>query len=83
MDFPYHLINEAVTAALKEDLGMAGDITTNAIIAVDSVCDARIVLREDGCMAGLPLAFATFRALDADIYWNPSVEEALVEGAGA
>ena len=62
--FPEHLIGPAIDAALAEDLGLAGDITTNAIIAADSSSRAVIAARKPGRIAGLPLAEAAFRRLD-------------------
>ena len=55
LQFPHHLVAETVRAALAEDLGLAGDITTNALIPADAVCEATLGLREDGRIAGLPL----------------------------
>lgn len=64
MGFPEQFIDAAIEAALAEDLGLAGDITTDAIIAADSVSRAVIGARKAGRIAGLPLAEAAFRRLD-------------------
>ena len=56
-------------------LGLAGDITTNALIPADAVCEATLGLREDGRIAGLPLAVAAFRALDPEMAVEARVEE--------
>ncbi len=69
-------------AALAEDLGLAGDITTNALIPADAVSEATIVLREDGRIAGLPLAIAAFRALDPEMAFEAQVREGAMAGAG-
>ena len=61
---------------LAEDLGLAGDITTNAIIAADSTSRAVIAARKPGRIAGLPLAEAAFRRLD------PFAEFRVVVGDG-
>jgi nicotinate-nucleotide pyrophosphorylase (carboxylating) len=74
--FPDHLIGAAIDAALAEDLGLAGDITTNAIIAADSRSRAVIAARKPGRIAGLPLAEAAFRRLD------PFAEFRVVVGDG-
>jgi nicotinate-nucleotide pyrophosphorylase (carboxylating) len=74
--FPDHLIGAAIDAALAEDLGLAGDITTNAIIAADSSSRAVIAARKPGRIAGLPLAEAAFRRLD------PFAEFRVVVGDG-
>jgi nicotinate-nucleotide pyrophosphorylase (carboxylating) len=83
LQFPHHLVAETVRAALGEDLGLAGDITTNALIPVDAVSGAALVLREEGCIAGLPLAVAAFRALDSEIRFEAHVPEGEMAGAGA
>ena len=58
------LIEEAVRAALLEDLGRAGDITSNATIAPDATAKAVLATREDGVLCGMELAQAAFRAID-------------------
>ena len=75
LQFPHHLVAETVKAALAEDLGLAGDITTNALIPADAFCEATLGLREDGRIAGLPLAVAAFRALDPGMEVEVRVEE--------
>ena len=55
---PRLLITPIVTAALAEDLGRAGDLTTDAIIPADRAATVRLVSREPGVVAGLPLASA-------------------------
>ncbi len=58
------LIEEAVRAALLEDLGRAGDVTSNATIPVDAKARAVLASREDGILSGIELAEAAFRAID-------------------
>ena len=64
---PPLLVEEAARAALKEDLGRAGDITTIATIPEGATARAVLVARKPGVLAGLPLAEAAFRILDATI----------------
>jgi nicotinate-nucleotide pyrophosphorylase (carboxylating) len=61
---PRLLVERAVSAALEEDLGAAGDITTDAIIAADATATAAIIARQDCVIAGLDPAEAAFKALD-------------------
>lgn len=58
------LYESVVRAALAEDLGRAGDITTDSIIPSDAMLEAVISTRSPGRIAGLYLAEATFRLLD-------------------
>lgn len=57
-------IEPIVRTALAEDLGRAGDITTDSIIPADAVATARIAARKDGRVAGLDAALIAFRLLD-------------------
>jgi nicotinate-nucleotide pyrophosphorylase (carboxylating) len=67
LELPPLLVEQAVAAALEEDLGHAGDITTVAIIPADARGKAAIVAREEGIVAGLDLAEAAFRILDPEV----------------
>ncbi len=61
---PPLLYEERVRRALAEDLGRAGDVTTDATVPADRAGEAAIVARSPGCVAGLEVALATFRVLD-------------------
>lgn len=67
-DLPPFLIEDAVRAALAEDLGRAGDLTTEAIIPKDATARAAIAARESGVIAGLEPARAAFVALSGDVH---------------
>jgi len=56
-------IEAAVTRALAEDLGRAGDVTSIATIPQDVQAGAAVVARQAGVISGLPLAAATFARL--------------------
>jgi nicotinate-nucleotide pyrophosphorylase (carboxylating) len=60
-------IEDAVNRALAEDLGRAGDITSTATVPEDAVARAKVVARQGGTIAGLPLVEATFRKLAPSI----------------
>jgi len=60
-------IDAAVTRALDEDLGRAGDVTAIATIPEVTVAHAMMVARQAGRMAGLPLAVAALQKLAPDI----------------
>jgi nicotinate-nucleotide pyrophosphorylase (carboxylating) len=57
-------IDTMVHAALDEDLGRAGDITSLATIPAGRTAQADFVLRKPGTIAGLAFAEAAFRLLD-------------------
>jgi nicotinate-nucleotide pyrophosphorylase (carboxylating) len=61
----YPLLYEPlVRRALEEDLGRAGDLTSDATIPAGHPGEAAIVARAEGCIAGLEIAAAVFRMLD-------------------
>jgi nicotinate-nucleotide pyrophosphorylase (carboxylating) len=60
-----------VEAALREDLGELGDVTTDAVIPADAQASARIIAREELVLAGLPVAEAVFARLDSRLAWVP------------
>ena len=67
LELPPRLVETAVAAALAEDLGSEGDITTDAIVPAGAKGEAAIVARQAGVIAGLDLAEAAFRTLDPDL----------------
>jgi len=64
----YPLLYEPlVRRALEEDLGRAGDLTTDAVVPLAARGEARVVARADGRIAGLPAALSAFRLLDPEV----------------
>lgn len=72
---PVHLVVQAVKAALNEDLGLAGDITTDATIAPDVTARGLFAARADGVVSGLEVAAATFVILDRRVAFEPRVQD--------
>jgi nicotinate-nucleotide pyrophosphorylase (carboxylating) len=64
---PAIMIEPSVRAALLEDLGRAGDITTDAIVPADARAATALVARQAGVVAGLDFALAAFRLIDPAI----------------
>ena len=69
------MVEDQVRAALVEDLGRAGDITSQATIAPEMVATAELNAREEGVVAGLDLARAAFRLMDPDIRFEAFVKD--------
>lgn len=67
-------IEEVVAAALAEDVG-SGDRTSEAVIAEDATCTARLVVKEPGVVCGLRAAEAVFRALDPGVRFDAAVAD--------
>lgn len=72
---PPFLVEDIVRRALAEDLGRAGDITTQATIPQRARARAVIAAREDGVVAGLPLAQAAFRLLDPTVVFEAATHD--------
>jgi nicotinate-nucleotide pyrophosphorylase (carboxylating) len=64
---PTLMLEPLVRAALLEDLGRAGDLTTDAIVPAAARGEAALVARQAGIIAGLDLASLAFRLLDPAI----------------
>lgn len=74
---PAVLIEPIVRAALTEDLGRAGDITTNAVVPVDAVFTGAVVARQDGVVAGTQAAQIALQLID------PAVRVSVVRPDGS
>ncbi len=61
---PRVLIQPLVAAALREDLGRAGDITTDSIVPPEARARLTIRARQPGTIAGLDLARLAFALVD-------------------
>jgi len=58
------IVEPIVRAVLLEDLGRAGDITTEAVVPADATVEAAIAARQPGVLAGLDAALLAFELLD-------------------
>ncbi len=64
MSLPYLLVEQAVRAGLLEDLGRAGDITSEAVIPASAMARCALVARDPGVLAGLDFAATAFALID-------------------
>jgi nicotinate-nucleotide pyrophosphorylase (carboxylating) len=64
---PTIMIEPLVRAALLEDLGQAGDLTSDAIVPATLATRAAFKARQAGVIAGLDLASLAFRLLDEKV----------------
>jgi nicotinate-nucleotide pyrophosphorylase (carboxylating) len=80
---PAILIEPIVRQALREDLGRAGDLTTDAIIPRDFKTKTVMAAREEGVVAGLDLAALAFRLIDPEVRFERSVEDGTAVKPGA
>jgi nicotinate-nucleotide pyrophosphorylase (carboxylating) len=70
------LYEPLVRRSLEEDLGRAGDLTSDAVLPAHLVGQAEIVARAEGRVAGLQVAFSAFRLLDPSF----EIEELAADG---
>lgn len=75
MMLPALIVEDLARAALLEDLGRAGDITTLATVPEHVQAEAALVAREPGVIAGIEVASATFRLLQDGVRLSPSVPD--------
>ncbi|MCK3775390.1 carboxylating nicotinate-nucleotide diphosphorylase [Ensifer sesbaniae] len=74
-ELPALMIEDQVRAALTEDLGRAGDITTLSTIGPELTATAGMNARDPGVVAGLDLARAAFRLVDPSICFEALVAD--------
>jgi len=76
-------IEPQIRAALEEDLGRAGDITSTLTIPADSRATARFVARKPGRIAGLVCAEAAFRLVDPTVRFDIAAPDGSEVAVGA
>jgi nicotinate-nucleotide pyrophosphorylase (carboxylating) len=64
---PAVMLEPLVRSALLEDLGRAGDITTDSVVPAQARARTALVARQPGVVAGLDLAALTFRLVAPEI----------------
>ena len=79
---PDSAIEAFLRAALTEDLGELGDVTSQATVPEDARASAVIVARAGGCIAGLAIALRTFRIVDESVRTSALVPVGAVVEAG-
>ncbi len=72
---PHLLLEPLVRAALLEDLGRAGDITTQAVVPATARSRLALVARQRGVLAGLELARLAFTLMDPALRWEPLLDD--------
>ncbi len=79
---PRLIIEPAVRRALEEDLGLAGDITANAVIPAGHRSTVVMAARKPGVIAGLDAAELAFTLIDPAIVMTRNVEDGAKIEAG-
>lgn len=76
---PDLLVEPVLRRAFEEDLGRAGDITTDAVIPAEATARGVIRARQPGRIAGIAVAAAAFRFLDPAV----AIEAVAADGEAA
>jgi nicotinate-nucleotide pyrophosphorylase (carboxylating) len=76
------VVEPLVRAALLEDIGHGGDLTTDAIVEPERAGYARIVARRGGIVAGNQIAKLAFRLLDDRVEFLKRVDDGGCVAAG-
>ncbi len=74
-ELPAVMVRAAVQAALTEDLGRAGDVTSLATISPEATAVAVMNSRETGVISGLALAQEAFAAMEAGLVFTALVAD--------
>jgi len=77
------LIEPQVRRALEEDLGRAGDLTSDLIVPADQQATAKLVARRSGVLAGLPAARSAFFLVDPAVRFHPETPDGASVSEGA
>lgn len=75
-------VRRAIEAALAEDLGTAGDITSQAVVATGARFRGVLVAREELVVAGLQVAAQVFATVEPAASWDPKVCDGVALRAG-
>jgi len=75
-------LDRFISATLNEDLGMGGDITSDAVIPADARLNAVMASRDDVVLAGVNIAEHFFRALDPCCRFERLIEDGVAVPAG-
>lgn len=79
---PRLMVEPLVRNALQEDLGLAGDVTSMAVIAAGHRSTVVMAARRDGVIAGLDAAEIAFQLVDPAIVFERRVQDGQVVQAG-
>lgn len=69
------MLEPLLRQTLLEDLGRAGDLTSNLIIPADATASLKIAARTEGVLAGIDLARIAFALMDPSIRFEPRLRD--------
>ncbi|MGE4351289.1 MAG: carboxylating nicotinate-nucleotide diphosphorylase [Bdellovibrionales bacterium] len=72
---PHVILEPLVRAALAEDLGRGGDLTSTLLVPADKKWKAALVARRAGVIAGMDCARLAFALMDPSVSFGASVQD--------
>ncbi|TGV07952.1 carboxylating nicotinate-nucleotide diphosphorylase [Alcaligenaceae bacterium 429] len=72
---PRIMLEPVVRAALLEDVGRSGDITSQAVVPAGTQAHLQLVARESGVLAGIEVAKLAFMLMDANCSFDVLCED--------
>lgn len=69
-----NIVNKLISSAIEEDIPW-GDVTTDNLIGPFMESELIFTIKEDGVIAGLPVAKKVFKMIDDNIIWTPLVQD--------
>ena len=79
---PHLLFEKSVKEALLEDLGRAGDITSEAIFSKNIQIEATLVARKSGILCGTSIALTAFKLVDPEIRYENLLKDSALINSG-
>ncbi len=73
-EFESEKIKDIVRLSINEDIG-TGDITSKLFVPEDSVSKGVIIAKENGILAGLPVADYVISQIDSDLLFAPNIND--------
>ncbi|MFN3466717.1 MAG: carboxylating nicotinate-nucleotide diphosphorylase [Candidatus Brocadiales bacterium] len=67
-------IDPLIRVAVKEDIG-GGDVTTDSLVPEWQMASGRIMAKETGIVAGLPVANRVYQQINKKVSFSPNVED--------
>jgi len=74
IELNWEKVDLIIENALREDLG-SGDVTTDAIFSAADTCEALIIAKEEGVIAGIPIAKRVFQKLDPEVVFAQELKD--------
>lgn len=74
MHLNWQKVDEIIERALEEDIS-SGDLTTSALIAPYAQAKAVILAKQEGVIAGLPVAERVFKHSDGSVRWEAKKQD--------